>query len=185
MTEIKRLQPELALIVDKKIKAFAEHVLTQAPAYFWTAPSSSTGKYHPPQSNGEGGLVRHTKAVVYIAEKLCDVYRVTGMRRDCVVAACILHDVLKYGREKQTHTTKNHDYQGALFVHGLGVKFNVENEALSYITCCIAWHMGRWTDMTGRKVTKAFPDGYLVEELIVHLADVMAAQKNVSLSHVG
>jgi len=87
---MQRLQPELNQIVDKQIKAFTEHVLNNAPDYFWLVSSSSSGKYHPEQSQGEGGLVRHTKAAVYFAVKLCEVYGVTGSMKDCVISACIL-----------------------------------------------------------------------------------------------
>ena len=38
--------------------------------------------------------------------------------------------------------------------------------------------------MTGRTVTKDFPDGYSTEQMVTHLADVISAQKNVSLCHI-
>lgn len=53
---MQRLQPELDQIRDEQIMTFTRYVLEKAPTYFWTVPSSSSGKYHPPQSNGEGGL---------------------------------------------------------------------------------------------------------------------------------
>jgi putative nucleotidyltransferase with HDIG domain len=181
---MQRLQPELNQIADKQIKAFTEHVLGKAPEYFWQVPSSSSGKYHPEQSNGEGGLIRHTRATVYFAVKLCDVYSVTGTMKDCVISACILHDIVKYGEPKQSHTTKNHDYEGALFVKKHGEEFGLNTDALTTITSCIAWHMGRWTDMSGRNKSKVFPGEYSTEQMITHLADVISAQKNVSLCHV-
>lgn len=181
---MQRLQAELNMIVDAGIRQFTEYVLRQAPAYFWTVASSSTGKYHPPQSNGEGGLIRHTRAVVYFANKLCDVYSITGQEKDCVLSACLLHDIVKYGETKGQHTTKNHDYVGGLFTLRHGRVFGLEEETLKAIAGCIAWHMGRWTDMNGRKVKKEFPGDYTKGELITHLADVISAQKNVGLSHL-
>lgn len=181
---MQRLQPELDQISNNQIKTFTEHVLKEAPAYFWVVPSSSGGKYHPPQSNGEGGLVRHTKAAVYFAAKLCDVFNVSESVKDCVLSACILHDIVKYGEPKQAYTTKNHDYEGALFVKKHGEAFGLDTNVLTCITSCIAWHMGRWTDMTGRSVPKAFPGGYDPAQMITHLADVISAQKNVNLSHI-
>jgi len=181
---MERLQPELNLIADIRIKQFTEHAIGQAPAYFWTVPSSSTGKYHPAQSNGEGGLVRHTRAVVYFAVKLCEVYGLTGISKDCVISACILHDILKYGAVKGSHTTKNHDYEGALFVWRHGIEFGIDQALLATICNGIAFHMGRWTDMTGRRIGKQFPREYTTIELVTHLADVISAQKNVSLSHI-
>jgi 23S rRNA maturation-related 3'-5' exoribonuclease YhaM len=181
---MKRLEPELQQIEDKKIRDFTLHVLENAPAYFWTAPSSSTGKYHPEQSNGDGGLVRHTRAVVYFAGQLCDVYSVVGRMKDCVISACILHDILKYGEVKQQHTTKNHDYEGAVFVTKHAREFGIDADTVNAIAGSIAWHMGRWTDMTGRKVKKRFPEEYSPVQMITHLADVISAQRNVSLTHI-
>jgi hypothetical protein len=182
--DMKRLQTELNTIFDKRIRSFTEYVLIKAPAYFWTVPSSSTGKYHPEQSNGDGGLVRHTQAVVYLALKLCDVFSITGREKDCVVSACILHDVLKYGEVKGEHTTKDHDYQGALFVFKCGQDFCLDIEMLKTITGCISWHMGRWTEMSCRIVTQDFPLQYSRAQMVVHLADVISAQKNVRLTHI-
>lgn len=131
-----------------------------------------------------GGLIRHTKAVVYFAAKLCEVYGVTGLDKDYVISACILHDVLKYGAVKQAFTTKNHDYEGAVFVREKGADFGLKQESINAITGCIAWHMGRWTDLTGREVKKEFPRDYTTIQMVTHLADVISAQKNVSLSHI-
>ena len=181
---MQRLQPELNQIVDSRIREFTEYVLKQAPDYFWSVPSSSSGKYHPEQSNGEGGVVRHTRAVVYFAVKLCDVYSVVGMEKDCIISACILHDIVKYGEVKLSHTTKNHDYEGAMFVKKHGDEFGLNAEHLTMISGSVAWHMGKWTDMTGRKRAQAFPDDYTKPQMITHLADVISAQKNVSLCHI-
>ena len=104
--------------------------------------------------------------------------------KDCVLSACILHDIVKYGEIKQPYTTKNHDHEGALFVKRHGEAFGLDPETLTIITSCIAWHMGRWTDMTGRTKSKAFPDEYSPAQMVTHLADVISAQKNVSLSHI-
>ena len=42
---------------------------TVEPEYFWYVPASSTGKYHPDFAQGEGGLIRHTKAAVCVAQE--------------------------------------------------------------------------------------------------------------------
>lgn len=181
---MQRLQAELEQITDKRIRDFTEYALRQAPEYFWSVPSSSSGKYHPEQSNGEGGLVRHTRAVVYFAVKLCDVFSITGVEKDCIISACILHDIVKYGEVKKDHTTKNHDYEGAMFVKRIGDAFGLDRDHLDIIAGSVAWHMGKWTDMTGRKRAQRFPDDYTVPQMVTHLADVISAQKNVSLTHI-
>ena len=184
MKTIELLADELAMIRSTDIREFTEMVLSKVPEYFWRVPSSSTGKYHPPQSNGPGGLVRHTQAVVYFADKLCDVFQVIGKERDATLAGCILHDILKYGDPKEMHTTKTHDFDSAVFVQSL-IDSGDPQPWHNTLLGVIAWHMGRWTVyQKGRKRRKIFPEDYTKPELIGHLADVISARKNVSLSHI-
>ena len=55
------LVPELKHITDQELlKAVANYFEHVVPDYFWVMPASSTGKYHPDQDAGVGGLVRHS-----------------------------------------------------------------------------------------------------------------------------
>ena len=65
------------------------------PEYFWTTPSSITGKYHPTDSLGEGGLVRHTIKVIQMGLKMSSAD--TTQKADEVMVACAFHDITKYG----------------------------------------------------------------------------------------
>lgn len=179
--KLEKLRPELEMIQNQSVKNFTIDCLREAPDYFWTHPSSSSGKYHPPQSNGEGGLVRHTKAVVYFATKLCEVYGFTGDDMDCVLSACILHDIVKYGWPiARPHTTKTHDLEGTIFIGRIAEKTNFSQSLIERISDGVCWHMGRWSTRTdGNK--KVFPQEFSRTAEIVHLADVIAAQNQVSL----
>lgn len=57
---------ELKTITSDDIRDFAKVVLDDAPDYFFKVAASSTGKYHPAYALGDGGLMRHTKAVLRI-----------------------------------------------------------------------------------------------------------------------
>ena len=63
---------ELEYIKDERIRKSCEIILDMLPDYFYEIPASSTGKYHPDFSLGEGGLVRHVKVAVRIAKELLD-----------------------------------------------------------------------------------------------------------------
>ena len=64
MRNIKLFARELDLIVNDDLRmAVKSYMDEETPDYFWTDGASSSGKYHPQFSQGEGGLVRHTKAV--------------------------------------------------------------------------------------------------------------------------
>ena len=71
MNKSKYFEREITLIKNEDYQGFIKHYLDYyVPKYFWEIGASSSGKYHPQFSQGEGGLVRHTKAVVMFAEEL-------------------------------------------------------------------------------------------------------------------
>ena len=61
---MKLVEPILNTIINEDIKEFAIVLLEDMPDYIWHVGASSTGKYHPLYSLGEGGLMRHQMAVV-------------------------------------------------------------------------------------------------------------------------
>ena len=89
---------ELNYIDDNVLRKFIVYCLENAPDYFYTVPASSSGKYHPTQDLGEGGLIRHTKAVVQVAMDLIrsEQFKIEGIdEKDDIISACILHDIIK------------------------------------------------------------------------------------------
>ena len=53
---LKFVQPILNTFGNEDIKNFAIVLLDNIPEYIWHVGASSTGKYHPSYSLGEGGL---------------------------------------------------------------------------------------------------------------------------------
>lgn len=170
---------ELELIENDTIRGFTELCINKLPAYFWLVPSSSTGKYHCAQSNGTGGLYRHTRAVVYFSQIFCRAYNLEGKDKDIVISACLLHDGLKYGMVMQKFTTKTHDKEMADYVLELGKSYPaIAYQDLMSICTGIAFHFGRWT---AHPKAKRFPEDYSKIETVVHLADMASAGKEVNL----
>ena len=64
---LKLFSNELNEISDEKLRNFAEDLIINADDYFFTIAASTTGKYHPQFDLGVGGLVRHTRCVVFFA----------------------------------------------------------------------------------------------------------------------
>ena len=86
---------ELSYIKDERIKNSLIAMLNKLPNYFYEIPASSTGKYHPSFSLGNGGLVRHTKTAVRIAKELLDnpsLNNFTQNEKDLIIMAITLHD---------------------------------------------------------------------------------------------
>ena len=91
---------EINLIGDAERRLFVSRCLENVADYFFEVPASSTGKYHPAYSLGRGGLVRHTKVAVHIADDLLclDMFSSLLPIKDAIIYALILHDTCKSGR---------------------------------------------------------------------------------------
>ena len=61
---------ETNYIKNDRIRQSAETLIEQIPDYFFEVGASSTGKHHPSFSNGEGGLLRHTKTATRIGKEI-------------------------------------------------------------------------------------------------------------------
>ena len=94
MTNSENFATELSFITNDNIRDFVSFVLNDLPDYFRHIGASTSGKYHPAYTIGEGGLIRHTKAAVAIAQDLfrADFYNFTDTDKDIVTSALILHD---------------------------------------------------------------------------------------------
>ena len=194
-----QLRAEIDLIKDKGIREFVETVLDLAPPYFWERASSSTSKYHPAQSNIEpGGLINHTRSCVHFAQVFIRAYTqepyilrnrpkdnrlLSKKQADYITAACIAHDITKYGLEPdgQRYTTKDHDKTSASFVRMVyeTTAPNISKEDMLAICYPIMYHMGgNWSH---KSVPYKSMVDYTITELIVHLADMASASKDVHL----
>ena len=56
----------LRTIENDDLRILAGEMIKTVPEYWYHVGASSTGKYHPEYSLGEGGLMRHTVALVRI-----------------------------------------------------------------------------------------------------------------------
>lgn len=134
---------ELNTITNSNIRQFCIDMLEDAPDYFFTVPASSTGKYHPKFAQGEQGLIRHTKALVGIANDLLalEQFDFDNDTKDMIRVAGILHDAKKHGDNGSTYTVFDHPVIAAEWV------CNSRSEAISQadknkIASMIASHMG-------------------------------------------
>ncbi len=110
---------------NPELKPLLEFCLDKAPEHFWTMPSSSTGKHHPPDENGKGGLVLHTIRVLKVANKLMECWNPPFIT-DAVKLASALHDIGRYGlKEKPSnHSLPNHPKLGAKFLENCIKQFH-------------------------------------------------------------
>jgi hypothetical protein len=143
-----KFKNELVYIKNPKIKEFAEKAIAIIPDYFYDIPASSTGKYHPSYTVGDGGLYRHTKAAIRIAIELfrTDNWHFTTDEQDLIITSLILHDGFKSGENHEAYTRADHPN---IMMFAVKKNFTTETtglleEQLKFIEDNIQTHMGKW-----------------------------------------
>lgn len=167
---------ELNYIKDDNLRNFAGELLTNADDYFFTVAASSTGKYHPSISLGVGGLVRHTKAVVYFLKEMlrADLWGFNEHQVDLMIISAIAHDIKKQGDGSTNYTVKNHPVYASDFIKKINKTsdYKLDKTSLDFICNAVEAHMGQWGDKIPQTES----------EKIVHLADLIASRKEVTLN---
>lgn len=86
---------ELSLISSEEIKSFVRSLLLKSK-YFWSSPEVENDPDRPFDEIGPLKSVLHTKRTIRVAAILSAVYLLAQEEHDIVIAACLLHEVVKY-----------------------------------------------------------------------------------------
>lgn len=184
MNKISVFKKELSYIKNNKYKETAKIMIELLPDYFFEVPASSTGKYHPAFSLGDGGLVRHTKVAVKIAYEFYNDESITGIfkpeEKDLMLVGLILHDGLKSGLEKSEYTLVEHPKLMADYIKKHKNSLPLTDNEIEFLTNVIISHMGPWnTDYKGNEVLPKPVNKY---QKFVHMCDYLASRKFLNVS---
>lgn len=170
---------ELSFIKDLRIRKSCKTIIEMLPDYFFTVPASSTGKYHPEFSLGEGGLVRHVKVAVRLGQELlndpCIGDKYTDNEKDVMIMSLILHDGLKSGLEHSRYTKFDHPLLIKNFVNENKDKIELTDDELKLFSKCVASHMGPWNTDSYSDCVLPVPKSKC--ENFVHMCDYLASRK--------
>lgn len=182
-------EKELSYIKDSTIRTMTAFAISNINSDFFAEAASSTGKYHPEYALGFGGLYRHTRAAVKIANDLLqlDMYKekFSESVRDYIIAALILHDSCKRGKDwddkytKFEHPLIVEDWLKEIFAEKMSIADDDTNSKINdYVNAVsnlIKTHMGQWTTTRYSKVELPKPE--LEPQKFVHLCDYLASRK--------
>ena len=184
--QLKLVQPALDTFENEDIKQFAIVLLDNIPDYIWHVGASSTGKYHPAYSLGEGGLMRHQVAVVrflnffFALEQYSS--KLNSRERDLMRLAGLVHDARKSGSQddykKSKYTKFNHPMLMADVIRSFDGK-HLNHDELELIANTISKHMGQWN--TDKKSSVELPKPDDKYSKLVHLADYLASRKDLTM----
>lgn len=179
---------ELNYINNEIFRKIIATFLDTVPDYFREVPASSSGKYHPFYALGRGGLIRHTKAAVKIAQDLLSLdynkERFAPFDRDIIISSLIIHDCYKQGTDDSGsgHTEVLHPEicanQFCCFIDNFpfGTALNIMEineikQFKSLVSMCVQSHMGQW-NANGKLPV---PQSYM--SYFVHMCDYLASRK--------
>lgn len=174
---------EVARIEDENLRNFAVNMIENGdiPAYFWEIGASSSGKFHPIFSQGEGGLVRHVKAAMLILEDLLRMSSYAYMSaeyKDYCRIALLFHDCAKYGTDEEINKDEyaNHARNGAQLLDRNWVAYFGQS-APFLILNAMRSHMGQWST---EKEDKPFTN----IDRVVHLADYISSRSYINIEDI-
>lgn len=181
------ITPILNTIVNDDIREFAKVLIEGLPSYIWEVGASSTGKYHPAYSLGQGGLMRHQIAVVRFLNYFFELEQyktpLGDRKMDLMRVAGLIHDGRKSGEqtdyERSKFTKFDHPIQMANVVRSYDGKY-LNHEELEFIAHCVESHMGQWC--SDRKSSTVLPKPLDVYQHFVHLADYLASRKDLTMA---
>ena len=170
---------EINYIKDGSLRKSLGKLIELLPDYFFKEPAASTGKYHPKYAQGEGGLLRHTKAAVRIGYELLQDLSIgkkyTSHEKDLMLMALLLHDGFKKGIKEERYTRFDHPLISAQVVMDNHEKVGLSLEDATFISDAIKTHMGDYTvDYSGNEVLEKPHTKY---QNFVHMCDFLASRK--------
>ncbi len=127
------LEKETDLINNIGIKTFTKEALEGAPPYFWIIPSSTSGRFHPIDTVGKGGLIEHTKRVFYVARHIGSALCLSSIEIDILSSAALLHDTLKQGWPDEGRIIDEHPFLVRGYYKHLSSLTNAFNDIMDVI----------------------------------------------------
>ena len=175
---------ELEYIKDEKLQDSLLKIIESLPEYWFHVAASSTGKYHPKYSLGEGGLLRHSKSAMRIGYELlsnpCIGEKYTDKEKDLMLIALLVHDGLKLGEKEERYTRFDHPILMANYIIKNQKQYNLEEDDAIFIADVIKTHMGPWTkDYNGNEILERPKTKY---QNFVHMCDFLASKKFLQVS---
>jgi CRISPR/Cas system-associated endonuclease Cas3-HD len=158
--------------------------------YFFYAPASVSGRYHPEDECARGGLVKHTLRTVAWGRHIARAWALDPNQEDAVAAALILHDTGKgtpdAGPYDQHPDRAADNFLAAVFPTLEGPQAAVSSAARRYsraeilmiteIEAAIRHHMGPWTREEIRKPVACYGE----VERAVYTADYCASRRELA-----
>lgn len=184
----------LEKIKDEKLKKAVLRANSVYGYKLYFLPSSLTGRHHPADERGLGGLRNHVEKMCWVLDGVADEFKYSDATRDMLLTAAYFHDI---GKVKQTTVTQELTYESkdkisrktkverkiggpdlhpiisARMAREFLAEQGVEEETISTICDLIARHMSHWYPGLPRPQTEL--------EKMFALADFLVAREDFKI----
>lgn len=168
------LDREVQKIQSIDIREFVKMALSKADPMFWKAPCSSSGKYHPPEDQIEGGLIIHNQKGVVVVEQFARRAQFSEIELDMAISAMLLHDICKDGIPPWgRHTDYTHGLLGSRWLEQFKLRDKVVKRM---ILDAVRYHMAPWCYAVNPFEYRA----YTKEEMMRNINELSRALTNPS-----
>ncbi|MFA5887704.1 MAG: hypothetical protein WC852_03265 [Candidatus Nanoarchaeia archaeon] len=164
---------DLTKIKDASVRTFTESALDAVDDRFYTDSCSSSGKFHPPEDNGLGGVVRHVKKGIVVVEQFARRAMFSDMEKDIALSAYLLHDSCKNGVVWGKDTDYTHGYIASEWLKQFELNDAFAKESL---LDAVRYHMAPWV----YRHTPWAKESFTKQEMQENIAELHRALTNPS-----
>lgn len=165
---------EIAQVKDSELKGHIINIIGQCPSYVLSIPSSSTGKYHPPDEVGvPDGMTIHIKRLCMLAPEIVrknkdiDNKGTVYPELNYLIAGALLHDIFKNGDPPGKWTSKEHPSLIYKKIHKYIEENNLSGTPVGVKLVTVAnvclFHEGRWTVEKSKEAFQQLGNGKMSE----------------------
>lgn len=177
------LDKEITMIGDGQLRRAAVLCIREYEDLLELIPASTSGKYHPPDERGIGGLRLHIRRMAHILYKTAKHFGLSDKDRDILVFCSIVHDISNLSTAKLVKGELTRDHETWRKWHGnlssqiaterlMEVGFASDDPILLTIQGIIQSHMGAWSPNLRQPVNNKL-------EIIFSMADYVTTRENV------
>ncbi len=177
------LVEELRMIGDLKLSTAAELCIREYEDLLELIPASTSGRYHPPDERGIGGLRLHIRRMAHVLYMTAKHFGLSDKDRDILIFCAIVHDISSLSTSKLVKGELTRDYETWSKWHGnlssqiateglMEVGLASDDPTLLTIQGIIQSHMGAWSPNLRQPVNNKL-------EIIFSMADYVTTRKNI------
>lgn len=166
------------------MRLYCADMAEQIPDYFFTMPSSTSGKFHNATQCLLHGQVYHAimfgTIMNYLLSLKCNREKFKSpIQRDAMRCTAILHDAIKCGWDGSQYTVHEHPMLAGQWIRETHVEHDVDDTIKERIACMVERHSGSWT--TSKYSTVVLPEPENEMEILVHECDILSSRPDIDM----